>query len=40
MNYHIKNERGDIIASFVNECNRDYSFEALCEAFPDCEFTK
>ncbi len=39
MNYHIKNDKGDIIASFVNECDRDYCRDALSEVFPDCEFS-
>ncbi len=33
MEYHIKNPSGDIIASFVNECDRDYALDALNEAF-------
>ena len=33
MKYHIKNDNGDIVASFVNECDRDYSLDALDEAF-------
>ncbi len=37
MQYHIKNEYGTIIASFVNDSDRGYAFEALLEAFPDCE---
>ena len=37
MNYHIMNESGTVIASFVNESDRDYSYYALCDAFPDCE---
>lgn len=37
MRYHIKNESGSIIASFVNECDRDYSLDALSEVFDDCE---
>jgi len=40
MNYHIKNEQGDIIASFVNECDRDYSLDALEDVFDDYKFTK
>ena len=38
MRYHIKNDTGDIIASFVNECDRNYSQDALSEMFDDCEF--
>ncbi len=37
MEYHIANERGDTIASFVNKCDRDYSLDALREKFPDCK---
>ena len=37
MRHHIKNDKGDIIASFVNECDRDYSLDTLNEIFADCE---
>lgn len=37
MKYHIKEKNGDILASFVNECDRDYSLDALLEMFPDAE---
>jgi len=33
MKYHIKNPGGDVIASFVNECDRNYALDALNEAF-------
>ena len=36
MKYHIKNEQGDTIASFVNKCDRDYSLDALRDIFSDC----
>lgn len=39
MQYHIKNEQGDIIASFVNDSDRDYALDALKEAYPDCAET-
>ena len=39
MDYHIVNEAGDRIASFVNECDRDYCLDTLQEVFPDCTFT-
>jgi len=38
MKYHIRDDKGNIIASFVNECDRDYSLDALTKAFPDCNF--
>ncbi|KKK75949.1 hypothetical protein LCGC14_2868610 [marine sediment metagenome] len=38
MKYHIKNDSGDIIASFVNECDRDYCQDALSDVFDDCKF--
>ncbi len=37
MNYHILDEHGDKIASFVHECDRNYSLDALLEKFPDCD---
>ena len=40
MRYHIKNEKGDIIASFVNEYDRECSFDALEEMFSDCGLEK
>lgn len=36
MEYRIKNAYGDIIASFVHECDRDYSLDALRKEFSDC----
>ncbi len=38
MRYHIKNESGNIIASFVNEGDRDYCQDALSDVFDDCGF--
>ena len=38
MKYHIKNDKGNIIASFVNEYDRDYCQDALSIMFEDCEF--
>ena len=40
MRYHIKNEAGKIIASFMYECDRSYSLDVLNEMFPDCELTE
>ena len=40
MRYHIKNEAGNIIASFVYECDRGYAFDVLNETFSDCELTE
>ena len=39
MEYHILNERGQIIASFVNEYDRGVCLDALEEVFPDCRFS-
>ncbi len=36
MRYHIKSEKGNIIASFMYECDRDSSLDALREEYPDC----
>lgn len=33
MEYHIKNSGGDIIASFVQEYDRDYAVDALNDTF-------
>ncbi len=38
MEYHIKNDRGIIIASFINDYDRDCCQDALNEEFDDCEF--
>jgi len=38
MNYHILNERGDKIASFVNAYDRDLCLDVFEETFPDCKF--
>lgn len=35
MRYCIVNEKGDVIARFVNECDRNYALDALREEFPD-----
>ena len=35
-----KNGEGDIIASFVEERDREYAIDALSEAFDDYEFTE
>lgn len=36
MQYHIKIENGNIIASFINECDRDTCIDALREEHFDC----
>ncbi len=38
MEYHIKVESGKTIASFVNECDRDYCIDTLRDIFADCTF--
>lgn len=38
MNYHIKVESGETIASFVNESDRDYCIDTLREIYDDCVF--
>ena len=38
MKYHICNEAGDIIASFLHESDRDYCKETLEDIYDDCEF--
>jgi len=38
MKYHILNERGDRIASFVTNNDRDICLDAFEEVFPDCVF--
>ena len=38
MKYHIKNQQGDIIASFRNEVDRELFLSALEDEHPDCEF--
>lgn len=40
MDYHIKSESGMIIASFVNESDRDYCIDTLRELYEDCKFDK
>ena len=40
MMYHVKNEQGNIIASFVNEYDRDLFLDVVSDEFDDCEFTK
>ena len=38
MEYHINNEAGDTIASFLYESDRDYYLEMLQDLYGDCEF--
>ncbi len=38
MRYHIKDDKGSIIASFMYEHDRDTCQDALNEEFDDCEF--
>ncbi|KKK85723.1 hypothetical protein LCGC14_2770410 [marine sediment metagenome] len=40
MEYYVKNQQGDKIASFVNECDRDLFFDGVSDRYDDCEFTK
>ncbi len=40
MEYHIKNENGDIIASFICTYDRDMCLDLYEETFPDCKFFK
>ena len=35
MEYHIKNQAGDTIASFEHECDRDICVDALVDYFGD-----
>lgn len=39
MNYHILNDAGQIIASFMHECDRDVCRRAFDEFYSNCEFT-
>ncbi len=36
MLYHIKNQSGETIASFLRESDRDYCIEALQESYDYC----
>ena len=40
MEYYVKNQQGNVIASFVNECDRDLFFDAVSDEYDDCEFVK
>ncbi len=37
-NFAIANEKEDVIAIFLVECDRDYSMDTLAEVFDDCKF--
>ena len=39
MGYHVKNQQGTIIASFVNECDRDLFLDVVSDEY-DCAFDK
>ena len=38
MEYHIKVESGETIASFVNECDRDCCIDMFRDLYDDCTF--
>lgn len=38
-NFGITDEKENVIATFLVECDRDYSMDALAAAFDDCKFT-
>lgn len=38
MNYHIMNQQGNKIASFVSEDDRDFCMDALADYYEDCVF--
>jgi len=38
MEFHILNEKGEVIASFRNEHDRGVCLDALQEYFNDCDF--
>jgi hypothetical protein len=38
MEYHILNDNGDKIASFMNAYDRNMCLDAFEETFPDCKF--
>ena len=37
-NFSIINEKEDVIATFLNEYDRDTAMDALAEKFDDCKF--
>lgn len=39
MKYHILNEQGDRIASFVNDYDRSICLDTFEDIFPDCVFS-
>jgi len=38
MEYHINNQQGDTIASFLHESDRDHCKETFEDMYDDCEF--